>query len=127
MTLEKKAKVPLTDEQLAIREANKKKAVPYKERRIALGLSQKQLAEKAGISVETIANMETGRHLPTWKTCQKIRRALGMPEEQLYSTEQLAAMEANRQKAIVYKEHRVALGLSQEQLAEKAGVGSGHY
>ena len=37
-----KAKVPLTDEQLAIREANKKKAAIYKERRITLGLSQKQ-------------------------------------------------------------------------------------
>ena len=55
MTLEKKAKVSLTDEQLAAREANRQKAAPYKERRIALGLSQKELTEKSGISNPTIS------------------------------------------------------------------------
>lgn len=118
-----KAKVPLTDEQLAIREANKKKAAIYKERRITLGLSQKQLAKKAGVAIATISNMETGRYQPTWETCQKIRRVLGMPEEQIYSVEQLAVWESNRQKAALYKERRIALGLSQKQLIQKAGVG----
>ena len=125
-----KAKVTLTDEQLAIREANRQKAAPYKERRMALGLSQKQLAEKAGVGVATIVSMETGRCPPTWETCQKVRRVLGMPEEQFYSIrekvpltgEQLAIREANRQKAVPYKERRIALELSQKQLAEKAGV-----
>ena len=126
-----KAKVTLTDEQLAIREANRQKAAPYKERRMALGLSQKQLAEKAGVEQHTICNMETGRRPPTWETCQKVRRVLGMPEEQFYSIrvkvtltdEQLAIREANRQKAAPYKERRIALGLSQKQLAEKASMG----
>ena len=59
LTLEKKAKAPLTNEQLAIREANQQKAAVYKERRIALGLLQKELAEKASVSVSTITNMET--------------------------------------------------------------------
>jgi len=130
LTLEKKAKVPLTDEQLAIREANKKKAAIYKERRITLGLSQKQLAKKAGVAIATISNMETGRYQPTWETCQKIRRVLGMPEERFYSIrtkvsltdEQLAIRKANRQKAAPYKERRIALGLLQKELAEKAGV-----
>ena len=93
-----KAKVPLTDEQLAIREANKKKAAIYKERRITLGLSQKQLAKKAGVAIATISNMETGRYQPTWETCQKIRRVLGMPEEQIYSVEQLAVWEKKKTK-----------------------------
>ena len=125
-----KAKVTLTDEQLAIREANRQKAAPYKERRMALGLSQKQLAEKAGVGVATIVSMETGRCPPTWETCQKVRRVLGMPEEQFYSIrekvplteEQIAIREANRQKAAPYKERRMALELSRKQLAEKAGI-----
>ena len=87
-----KAKVPLTDEQLAIREANRQKAAPYKERRMALELSQKQLAEKAGVELHTICTMETGKVWPRWDTCQKIRRALGMPEERFYSIEERNAI-----------------------------------
>ena len=85
MTLEKKSKVSLTDEQLAIREANRQKAAVYKERRIALGLSQEQLAQKAGIDRSTVSHMESGQYSPLWETRQKIRYALGMPEERLYS------------------------------------------
>lgn len=66
--------------------------------------------------------METGKHPPTWETCQKIRRVLRMPEEQVYSVERLAVWKSNRQKAAPYKERRIALGLSQKQLAEKAGI-----
>jgi len=125
LTLEKKSKASLTDEQLAIREANRQKAAVYKERRIALGLSQEQLAQKAGIDRSTISYMESGKCSPRWETRQKIRRVLGMPEEseeQVYSIEQLAVWESNRQKAAPYKERRVALGLSQTQLAKKAGI-----
>ena len=124
LTLEKKVKASLTDEQLAVREANRQKAAIYKERRIALGLLQKELAEKASVSVSTITNMETGKHPPTWETCQKIRRVLRMPEEQVYSVERLAVWKSNRQKAAPYKERRIALGLSQKQLAEKADIKS---
>ena len=92
MTLEKKAKVPLTDEQLAVREANRQKAAIYKERRIALGLLQKDLAEKANIHKTTISLMEAGKVWPQWETRQKIRRVLGMPEEQVYSIEERNAI-----------------------------------
>ena len=125
MTLEKKAKVSLTDEQLAIREANRQKAAPYKERRIALGLLQKELAEKANIHKTTISFMEAGKRWPLWETRQKIRRVLEMPkepEERIYSDEQLAVWESNRQKAAPYKERRIALGLSQKELTEKSGI-----
>ena len=90
-----KAKVPLTDEQLAIREANKKKAAIYKERRIALGLSQKQLIQKAGVGLHTIHRIENGKNWPRWETRQKIRHALGMPEERVYSIEERNAIFLN--------------------------------
>ena len=92
MTLEKKAKVPLTVEQLAVREANRQKAAIYKERRIALGLLQKDLAEKANIHKTTISLMEAGKVWPQWETRQKIRRVLGMPEERVYSIEERNAI-----------------------------------
>ena len=88
LILEKKAKAPFTDEQLAIRGANRQKAAPYKERRIALGLLQKELAQKAGIDRSTISYMESGKCSPRWETRQKIRRVLGMPEEGIYSIEE---------------------------------------
>lgn len=92
MTLEKKSKVSLTDEQLAIREANRQKAAVYKERRIALGLSQEQLAQKAGIDRSTVSHMESGQYSPLWETRQKIRYALGMPEERFYSIKERNAI-----------------------------------
>ena len=87
-----RTKIPPADEQLAIREANRQKAAPYKERRIALGLLQKQLAEKAGVSASTIDRMETGKSWPQWDTCQKIRHVLEMPEERVYSIEERNAI-----------------------------------
>lgn len=73
-------KVHYTPEQVA---ANKANAAPYKERRLALGLSQKQLAQKAGIDESGYRRMELGQSVPIWETRQKIRRVLGMPEEGL--------------------------------------------
>ena len=75
----------LSDEELARREANKEKAKPYIERRIALGLKKKDLAIKSGVNVYTIRNMESGMCWPCWDTRQKIRRALGMPKECSYT------------------------------------------
>ena len=48
-------------------------------RRIAAGLSQKGLAERSGVSVETLSRIERGRHRPQTATLEKIERAL--PEE----------------------------------------------
>ena len=46
-----------------------------KERR-ALGLSQLQLAELAGLRQETISRLESGKHSPTVRTVDKIDQAL---------------------------------------------------
>jgi DNA-binding XRE family transcriptional regulator len=39
------------------------------------GWSQKELARRAGIRVETLCRIETGRHLPSVATIEKIDRA----------------------------------------------------
>jgi ribosome-binding protein aMBF1 (putative translation factor) len=46
-----------------------------KERR-ALGLSQLQLAELAGLRQETLSRLESGKHSPTVRTVDKIDHAL---------------------------------------------------
>lgn len=74
------------------KDANKGKSAPYIERRKALGLSQKALAEKSGVGHGTIKDMESGKSFPRWETRQKLRRALGMPEERYFSTEERNAL-----------------------------------
>jgi DNA-binding XRE family transcriptional regulator len=44
--------------------------------RVAVGLSQKELAEPAGIRVETLCRIESGKHTPSVTTIEKIDRAL---------------------------------------------------
>lgn len=47
--------------------------------REARDLSRQQLAEKAGMSRETIRLLEAGRFDPTLRTLTKLARALGVP------------------------------------------------
>lgn len=44
--------------------------------RVAAGLSQRQLALRAGVRVETLCRIETGKHTPSVATIDKIDRAL---------------------------------------------------
>jgi transcriptional regulator with XRE-family HTH domain len=44
--------------------------------RVAAGLNQSQLAKLAGIRVETLCRIETGRHTPSIPTIDRIDRAL---------------------------------------------------
>jgi DNA-binding XRE family transcriptional regulator len=44
--------------------------------RVKAGLNQKELAKLAGIRVETLCRIETGRHIPSMPTIEKIDRAL---------------------------------------------------
>lgn len=79
-------------EEEAAEAANREKAAPYIERRVVLGLSKKELAEKAGVDPATVRGIEAGRYSPCWETRQKIRRALGMPEERYYTIEERNAI-----------------------------------
>jgi transcriptional regulator with XRE-family HTH domain len=47
-----------------------------KELRQQAGLTQSQLAEKAGVSTAGIANLEQGRHEPGWSTVLALAAAL---------------------------------------------------
>jgi transcriptional regulator with XRE-family HTH domain len=42
------------------------------------GWSQQELADRAGISMQTVSNLETGRHVPGIATLSKIGGALGV-------------------------------------------------
>ncbi len=44
--------------------------------RVAAGLSQRELATRAGVRVETLCRIETGKHVPSVPTIDKIDRAL---------------------------------------------------
>ena len=46
--------------------------------RLALGLSQAQLAGKVGTSQPQIARIETGSHDPTYDTFDRLAQALGV-------------------------------------------------
>jgi ribosome-binding protein aMBF1 (putative translation factor) len=48
--------------------------------RIKAGLSQKELAARAGIRVETLCRIETGKHTASVPTIEKIDRALKLPD-----------------------------------------------
>jgi DNA-binding XRE family transcriptional regulator len=44
--------------------------------RVAAGLTQRELAKMAGVRVETLCRIETGKHTPSVPTVDKIDRAL---------------------------------------------------
>ena len=44
--------------------------------RVAAGLSQRELARRAGVRVETLCRIETGKHTPNVATIDKLDRAL---------------------------------------------------
>lgn len=61
---------------------------PIVERRRALGISQHELARLAGVHYQTVHRMEAGTQVPIWETRQKLRRALGLPEERYFTVQQ---------------------------------------
>jgi transcriptional regulator with XRE-family HTH domain len=44
--------------------------------RVAAGLTQRELATRAGVRVETLCRIETGKHTPSVPTVDKLDRAL---------------------------------------------------
>ena len=54
-----------------------------KEARIRAFLSMAKLAEKAGLSIATIRDIEAERHRPSLTTCGKLSTALEMKPEEL--------------------------------------------
>jgi transcriptional regulator with XRE-family HTH domain len=55
------------------------------DRRMALGLTQAQLAEQLGADTVTISRFERGNHLPSLQRLEKIADMLGVPLAELLS------------------------------------------
>ncbi|MBO1679305.1 helix-turn-helix transcriptional regulator [Bittarella massiliensis (ex Durand et al. 2017)] len=64
------------------------KNVKIKAARALLGLSQKDLAEKVGVTRQTIVAIEKGDYNPTINLCRAICRALGQTLDQLFWEEE---------------------------------------
>lgn len=84
------------------------KYAPYRKRRLELGMRQETLAEKAGVTQSTIWTMECGICEPLWKNLQKIRKALGWPEERYFTVEERNELLLRMQNIIhwVLNQHR---------------------
>lgn len=81
---------------------------PIVERRKELGLSMRQLARMAGIHYKTVEKMEAGSQTPTWDTRQKLRRALGLPEERYFTVQQ-------RNEIFMTLENRIRIVINQNR------------
>ena len=60
------------------------KNLKLKSARVALDLSQQQLADKVGVSRQTINAIEKGDYNPTIKLCISICRVLGKTLDELF-------------------------------------------
>lgn len=61
--------------------------IPIKVARAQLDLTQKELAEKVGISRQTMNAIEQGEYNPTIKLCRAICRVLGKSLDDLFGEE----------------------------------------
>ncbi len=57
-------------------------------RRIEIDMSQKELAEKTGVTRQTIGLIEAGEFNPSIKLCNKICRALGVTLNDIFYEEE---------------------------------------
>ena len=57
---------------------------PVRVFRQALGLTQRDLADRAGISVGTVRNLETRRHRPNRKTAERVAAVLGVDVPEVF-------------------------------------------
>lgn len=52
--------------------------------RIAAGVTQEQLADEVGVTIESISNIERGIHGPSFDNLEKLARALKVPVCRLF-------------------------------------------
>jgi transcriptional regulator with XRE-family HTH domain len=63
-------------------ELKRRFAARLKELRLAAGMTQKQLAAKAGMTTAAISDFEQARYVPSWETVLKLKNALGVSCEE---------------------------------------------
>jgi transcriptional regulator with XRE-family HTH domain len=64
--------------------------------RLAMGLTQEALAERAGLAVRSIPGLEAGEHQPQRDTLQRLTEALGLTPEQRDQLKALSDRQAGR-------------------------------
>lgn len=60
------------------------KRINLKVRRIQKGLSQKELAERVGLTNQSISDFETGRLNPSYEVMKRISKELDSPVDELF-------------------------------------------
>src|ERR1700738_1323385 len=65
-----------------------------RERRLAFGMTQAELAARAGVSRQLVAAVEAGRHAPAVDAALGIARALGTTVEELFTARATSGMSA---------------------------------
>lgn len=76
--------------------------IAIKTLRVRMGMTQRQLAEKCGTSMNVVSSWETGRRWPTKGTAERVCEALGVPTSYLI----LASIEKEdipEEKRVLYK------------------------
>jgi transcriptional regulator with XRE-family HTH domain len=81
-----------------------------RESRVGIGLTQQQLAERAGLSVSFVSFLESGRKKGSLETYHRLARALGVPLAHLFSTSAPSGWTPRRKSAafegLTAAEHR---------------------
>ncbi len=62
-----------------------------RELRAKAGLTQQQLAEKAGIPLPSLRGHEQGQRIPNWTSVVRIARALGVPTDAFADADEVNA------------------------------------
>jgi putative transcriptional regulator len=62
--------------------------IHLREKRTAAGLTQEQLAEKVGVSRQTIISIEAGRYLPSLPLALRLARVFACAVEDLFALEE---------------------------------------
>lgn len=58
-----------------------------RELRSLLGVTQVEMAQRAGVTVQTVKSLENGRHNPSLETAQKLASAYGTTIDALFPAE----------------------------------------
>ncbi|MEX2803824.1 helix-turn-helix transcriptional regulator [Streptococcus sp. H31] len=85
-----------------------------KELRLEANLSQKQIAYELGVSQQSYARWETGKHEPTLNTLKKVSKFFKIPIEELLSDKSLSLERILSSETITYQDKE----LSDENLQE---------
>lgn len=97
--------------------------------RTAKGWTQAQLAQRMGVSTQTVYNWETGHRSCRSTRLDDLSRILEKPREWFFQEEGLTIFDQSRMEMDSFRSEQVAqmrnhAGLTLEQLAEKMGVAS---